>query len=84
MNIFRSLFREGGDRNDGSTPEKAIVVGSVAEEYAWMRSNCRGWQPDVQFVEEIDGKDYDVHRLSNSRGESRTLYFDISSFYGKY
>ena len=36
MGFFDFLFGRAG-RRDGSTPEKAVVVGSVGEEYEWVR-----------------------------------------------
>ncbi|MBM3981832.1 MAG: hypothetical protein FJ304_16465 [Planctomycetes bacterium] len=84
MGLLSFLFgRRGGDR-DGSSPEKAIVVGSVGEEYEWMRRNCPGWQPVMQALSEIGGKPYDVHTLRDERGEERTVYFNISGFFGKF
>jgi hypothetical protein len=84
MGFFDFLFgRRSGDR-DGSSPEKAIVVGSVGEEYQWMQGYCPGLQQEMQALQQIDGKPYDVHTLRNSQGQERTVYFDISRFYGQF
>ena len=83
MAFFDFLFgRRGGDQ-DGSSPEKALVVGSVGEEYAWVQRHCPGFQPEMQALREIDGKPYDVLTLHNDRGEQRTVYFDIARFFGR-
>jgi hypothetical protein len=83
MGLLDFLFgRRGGDR-DGSSVEKAVVVGSVAEEYAWMRRHCPGFRPREQRLQEIDGKAYDVLIWENDHGEERTVYFDISGFFGR-
>ncbi len=73
----------GGGGRDGSSPEKAVVVGGVGEEYAWMRRHCPGFRPEQQSLQEIAGKPYDVLTWRNERGEERTVYFDISGFFGR-
>ncbi|WP_020470876.1 hypothetical protein [Zavarzinella formosa] len=83
MGLLSFLFgRNGGDR-DGSSPEKAIIANSIGEEYDWIRRHCPGFRPGIQALSEIAGKHYDVHTLRNNRGEERTVYFDISRFYGR-
>lgn len=84
MGLFDSLFGRRDSGRDGSSPEKAILVGSVGEEYQWMKRNCPGFQPGMQSLQEIEGKPYDVLTWRNGRGEERTVYFDISSFFGKH
>ena len=90
MGLFNFLFgrRDGG--RDGSSAEKAIIVGSVGEEYQWMQRHCPGFRPGMQALQagmqalqEIEGKPYDVLPWRNDRGEERTVYFDISRFYGQ-
>ena len=76
------LGRPGGDR-DGSSPENAVVVGSVEEEYVWMERHCPGFRPGAQSLQEIEGKPYDVLTWQDSGGEERTVYFDISEFFGR-
>ncbi|CAN5585230.1 hypothetical protein BH11PLA2_BH11PLA2_35020 [soil metagenome] len=82
MGMLSWLF--GRSSGDGSSAAQAVVVGSVGEEYAWIQRNCPGFQPQMQALQEIDGKPYDVHTLRNAAGEERTVYFDISRFYGKF
>jgi hypothetical protein len=83
MGIFDSLF--GGRRTApaGSAPNSAIPVGSIDEEYAWIRENCPGFAPGMQALQLIDDKPFDVLTCRNQRGEERTIYFDISAFYGQ-
>jgi len=83
MGLFSFLFGRRDTRRDGSSAMKAIIVNSIGEEYEWMRQHCRGFQPIQQALQEIDGKPYDVHTLTNDRGEEREVYFDISRFFGK-
>ena len=83
MGFFNSLFGRHAVNRDGSSIKKAIVVDSIEEEYLWIQENCTDFQPQMQSLQQINSKSYDVHRLINDRGEERTVYFDISRFYGK-
>jgi hypothetical protein len=83
MRLFNSLFGRRGGARDGSSPGRAIVVGSVVEEHAWMRRHCSGFQPGFQALQFIDGKPYDALIWHNDQGEKRTVFFDISSFFGR-
>lgn len=81
MGLLGWLF--GGAGAGGSSPERAIVVGSVAEEYAWLRRHCPGFRPHMQALQHIDGKPYDVQTLRSEDGRERVVYFDISRFFGR-
>lgn len=70
------------DTPDGTSPETAIVVRSIAQEYAWLRNHHPGFQMEMQSLSEFDGRPYDVLRCRNDRGEVQTFYFDISEFFG--
>ena len=78
------LTRMLGLKKAGSDAKSAIAVGSVGEEYAWMRQFYPGFEPAKQSLQKIDGKPFDVLTWVNSKGEEATVYFDISSFFGKY
>ena len=82
MGLFSWLF--GNKGGDGSSATEAIVVGAVSEEYAWIQRHCAGFQVEMQALQHIDGKPYDVLTLRGPQGEKRTIYFDISSFFGKF
>lgn len=82
MGLLDRLLSQGG--GDGSSPAQAVVVGSVAEEYAWVQRRCPGFQPQMQALQQIDGRPYDVLTLRNAKGEERKVYFDISRFYGTF
>ena len=81
MGFFSWLFGKSNPGGDGSSAAQAVVVGSVRAEYAWVRRNCPGYSVEMQSLEEIGGKPFDVLRLRNEQGEQRTIYFDISRFY---
>jgi hypothetical protein len=82
MGLFSWLFGGNGG-GDGSSPAQAVIVGSVGEEYAWVQRNCPGFQVQMQSLSHIDGKPYDVLKVRNAQGEERSVYFDISPFFGK-
>jgi hypothetical protein len=67
---------------DGASIEQAIVVKNIGEEYGWIRRHCAGFEPGEQSLEEIGGRFYDVHQLRNAAGLEKTIYFDITTFYG--
>ena len=82
VGLLRFLFGSGAGRRDGTSPDRAVVVGSVGEEYDWMERNFPGFRPGMQALQEINGKPFDVLTWRNDRGEERTIYFDISRFFG--
>jgi len=65
---------------DGSSPEGAIVVGSVIEEYAWVSQNCPGLTVEVQAVILLGERPLDMLTLRSEAGETREVYFDVSAF----
>lgn len=69
---------------DGSSFEKAIKVKSVAEEYKFVKENCKDCEMVSQSLQEHKSKKYDVLNLKKSDGSDITYYFDINSFYGKF
>lgn len=83
MGLFDFLFGRRGQGRDGSSPGKAIVVGSVAEEYQWLQRHCPGFRLEMQSLQEIDGKPFDVLTGQDGSGEKRAFYFDISGFFGR-
>jgi hypothetical protein len=83
MGLLDFLFGRRGEGPDGSSPEKAIVVGSIAEEYEWMRRQFPGFRPVMQALTHHGGKPYDVLTWQNDKGETRKVYFDISAFFGR-
>jgi tetratricopeptide (TPR) repeat protein len=75
---------------DGSSMQSAIVIEASTEnegadaETRWMRRNFPGWKLGTQdLVDGQDGKKYDVIELTGPNGARKTIYFDISRFFGK-
>ena len=81
MGILDRLFGRAG--GNGSSAAQAVQVGSIGEDYQWIRRHCPGFQPQMQMLQDIEGKPYDIHKLENAEGVERTVYFDISRFFGK-
>ena len=67
---------------DGSSFEKAIVVKSISEEYAYVKKVCPDCKFKKQSLRSQGKKYYDVLFFDNS-GTEAVYYFDINSFYGK-
>jgi hypothetical protein len=68
---------------DGSSPERAIRVRSIAEEYRWIQDNLPTHRLACQGLLQHAGRMYDLLTLRSEMGDEREVYFDISDFYGK-
>lgn len=75
---------------DGSSFEKAIVIEAsnesegVSAEYAWLRKNYPDCKLNRQSLVNHNKKPYDLMEITTSEGTEKTIYFDISNFYGKF
>jgi hypothetical protein len=76
---------------DGSSLEKAIVIkgakgeeDGVHAEYAYLSQHFPGAKPGQQSLQGGGkGKKYDGLEFTTGSGERKTLYFDITVFFGK-
>ena len=74
---------------DGSSIEKAVIIKApdnvigVRVEYAWIKKNCPGWQLERQSAIKVRNKIYDKMEFRTPDGWLKTIYFDITDFYGK-
>lgn len=68
---------------DGSSPQAAIPVDSVAAEYAWLREHLPGFRLATQALIEFEGRPLDALTLRTEAGEERQIFFEIASFYGR-
>jgi len=74
---------------DGSSVEKAVIIKApdnfigVRVEYAWIKKNCPGWQLEKQSSFKAKNKIYDRMDLRTPDGRQKTIFFDITDFYGK-
>lgn len=69
---------------DGSSPEKAIIVSSISEEYEYANKVCNNCSFTQQALVFVKKKPYDILTLEQPNGEMIEYYFDISKFYGKW
>jgi hypothetical protein len=69
---------------DGSSIEKAVIIKApdnfigVRVEYAWIKKNCPGWKLEKQSAFKAGKMEF-----STPDGRQKTIYFDITAFYGK-
>ncbi len=74
---------------DGLSCESRIVVHAPSEdlgvpaEYAWLRKHYPRFRAFAQALIECDGKPADRLDIRSANGQELSLYFDISSFFGK-
>ena len=78
---------EGGD---GSSIEQAVVIKGakgemegVEAESKWVKKMHQDWTKGGQALMSKDGKSYDKIEYTTAKGETKTLYFDITDFFGK-
>jgi hypothetical protein len=68
----------------------AVVVNAknessgVAAEYTWLKANYPGYKVEKQAMINHEGKLYDKMDIVTSNGRNKTIYFDITFFYGKF
>jgi hypothetical protein len=85
-----SLFSGG----TGETAENAVVINATSSlqgipaEYAYVEQHCgkedEDWTLDAQMQTSQNGREYDVLTVTLKQGGTRTFWFDITSFYGKF
>ena len=74
---------------DGSSFEKAVVImkyhesEGVAAEYVWLRENYPGCKFKGQALSKHNKIPYDILNFTTAEGVEKSIYFDISNFYGK-
>ena len=77
---------------DGSSAEKAIVVqapndeAGVKAEYAWLKQRYPGCRPVKQhlFNDDQHNRIFDILDIETADGTKKSVYFEISSFKGKW
>lgn len=74
---------------DGSSFGKAVIIRAANEtagvhaEYQWIRDHFPDYDTRKQALISKKGVPYDVLTIRNPNGLVKTVYFDISGFYGK-
>lgn len=67
---------------DGLTAKTAVKVSSIPEERAWIERRYPGAKLESQSLLMGAGP-MDLIEIRLTTGETRRIYFDISSFFGK-
>jgi hypothetical protein len=74
---------------DGSTLEKAIIIKGATEEtgvhaeYNYLQKHYPGYKRSGQSVQNSKGRTFDVLEFTTADGTKKTIYFDITAFFGK-
>ena len=76
---------------DGSSIKQAVIITETANvktgvraEYVWLHEHYPGYRLRVQRLRHEGGRYYDEMRIITADGKSRTVFFDITSFFGKF
>jgi len=81
---------ESAAPGDGSSFETAVIIrehtesAGVNAEYAWLRQNYPGYKLQKQALVQNKGVPYDVLDIITGNGEQKSIYFNISGFFGKF
>lgn len=74
----------------GATLQTAIVLPGiqhetegVSAEYAYIAKNFLGWKPGMQALLSDKGRRYDSIDLTGPDGSHKTIFFDITEWFGK-
>ena len=76
--LVKSIVNSG----DGKSPETAMYVIGVAEEYEALQE--LGLTQESQRLEQKNNRHYDVFSVRDSTGEKRDVYFAVDEFYGMF
>lgn len=77
-------------QKDGSSYEKAIVIKAknemdgVKSEYAYISKLYPSYKLKSQGTGSKDNRNYDSISIITADGVEKTIYFDITNFYGKF
>jgi hypothetical protein len=80
----------GPEARSGETPETAVVIEAkstmegIPLEHAWIKSNLPSAKVEGQALVNGNGKVYDRFDVVLISGKKRGVYFDITSFFGKW
>jgi len=81
------LTYSGGD---GSSYAQAVVIKNarheeigVPAERAWLEQRYPRYDKEEQALMTVNGKQYDLIKFTTATGEHKSVYFDITGFFGK-
>ena len=64
---------------DGSSPERAIVVADVADEYAWLRTRYPTFRLVLQRLIGHEGRMFDALMIDGGSDALLLVYFDVTA-----
>jgi len=77
-------------RGDGSSREQAVIIrgardteAGIAAENAWIHHRHAGADKTRQDLESVGRRHYDVIPFTVSDGQTKSVCFDITDFFGK-
>ncbi len=76
-------FIDSSQGRDGSSFQKAVIVGSVRAEYLYIDRTYPGSNIISQMIVDNNGNPYDIVTITTREGEEKNIYFDVSKFYRK-
>ena len=76
-------YIDSSQGRDGSSFQKAVVVGSVRAEYLYIDRTFKDANILSQMVVDNNGNPYDVVTILTKENEKKDVIFDISKFYRK-
>lgn len=76
-------YIDSSQGRDGSTFQKAVIVGSVRAEYLYIDRTYPGSQILSQMIVDNNGNPYDVVTIIPKGETKKDIIFDVSRFYRK-
>ena len=76
-------YIDSSQGRDGSSFQKAVIVGSVRAEYLYIDRTYPGSQILSQMIVDNNGNPYDVVTIVPKGETKKDIYFDVSRFYRK-
>jgi hypothetical protein len=67
----------------GTSPDRAIRVAAVGEEYAWVQAHLPGARVVSQATGRHGDVPFDILTVQFPSGALQEIYFDISAFFGR-
>jgi len=68
---------------EGLSCERRVKVPAIPDEYTWVQAHYPGAEVTMQSLSDCGGSPTDLLHLRMGDGRALTIYFDISSFFGK-
>jgi len=83
-NIENNLSEVGSAYSNAIFIEEKTEQKGVDAEYVWLGNHYPGYKVKSQSLNYNEGKPYDIINITTADGKSKSIYFDISNFFGKF